>query len=579
MQTPNSLNQKIFKSKEYFKNISQDLENIKWFRYWEIPSKNWPDFFEETEKKQFIFVPIHWGYHFRQEHNIYDFDSNQDFNLGYIERLATEYEREILFFVPIGPYPFDSRGGVPQHLFNQSVDLNSIPRIVTNSKGDLCRIPSFYNPQMYKEYARFLVALHESCKNRKSKVRIKGLSAGYFEDKNFQTFFNDSSKTFLESFERYISANDIDEVSLNDVYDFREMVSNLFLETSEKYLGAYWDGDLKMVFHGAKSDDILFSTIFDSIDEHYFYDLQLAVKDGYLTSTEMINGSEQAEVFTRAYSEMMNYSYVESKVFDDFHLQKNLRFSPLIFAKIFSRDKFDLISTGILDYFEKNCSHHYQIIDGVYSEDLEEEDESISICFSRYLGNNEFKNILNNFAQGSNIILDLSCMTLDHRKQLELFLSSHETDSQHINLIGPVSYYQLGNGNLVTFESEHFQGSNTTKRNHFWARLLSVFSLRTLKIDLPFGVSCFVLKREVTPYELNYKEVRRIFLYNMTNSQKSVFIHSSKESAFLKYKNQLQTEVISKPQGVEIDLGKNGSVILDFGIIKDNHEKRTHRTI
>ncbi len=579
MQTPNSLNQKIFKSKEYFKNIPENLETIKWFRYWEIPSKNWPDYFEATEKNQFIFVPIHWGYHFRQEHNIYDFDSNQDFNLGYIERLATEYEREIIFFIPTGPYPFDVRGGVPQHLFHQSVDLNSIPRVVKNSKNELCRIPSFYDQNMYKEYARFLVSLYESCKKRKSKVRIKGLSAGYFEDKNFNTFFNDSSKTFLESFERYLSASEIEDVSLSDVYDFREMVSNLFLSASEKYLGAYWDGDLKMVFHGAKSDDILYSTIFKNVDEHYFHDLQLAVKDGYLTSTEMVNSSHEDQVFNRAYSEMMNYSYIESIVFDDFHLQNNLRFTPLIFAKIFSRDKFDLISTGILDYFEKNCSHHYQIIDGVYNEDLEQENESISICFSRYLGNKEFQEILNNFSEGANIILDLSCMTLDHRKQLELFLSSHETDSQHINLIGPVSYYQLGHGNLVTFESEHFQGSNLSKRNHFWGRLLSVFSLRTLKIDLAHGVSCFVLKREVTPYELNYKEVRRVFLYNTTNSSKSVFIHSSKESAFLKYKNQLSTEVTSTPKGVEIEMEKNGSVILDFGIIKDNHEKRTHRTI
>ncbi len=574
-----SLNQNIFTQRKFLKEKQVSQEKIKWFNYWEIPHRSWNEFFESTEAQEFIFVPIHWGYHFSSETQNYDFHSNRDFDLGYIEELSIEHQRDILFLIPMGPYSFDSVGGIPKHLHHQAYDLNSVPRVIQNAKGELCKMPSFYSPEMYKEYSLFLRELCNSFKKRKSKKRIKGLVCGSLVGNKFENFFTDSSKTFLKAFDRYVNNSELRDISLEDVEDFRILVSDLFEQACEKQLKNYWDGNIEVVFHGGSSDDLLFRSGFGGFDNYYFQELQTVVKDGFISSTNLLDETQKSHVFRNAFNEMMNFSYLESKVYDDYHLETNLKFKPLILCRIFAPKEFELRVLGLSDFFKANYSNHYHIHSHPYKYLEGSTDQSLVFCFARYLGEGEFLEILKAFSKGEKIALDLSGMTLTQRRNLELFLLENNADKELLNIIGPVSCYHLNGGSLVTFESEHFQGVEGAKKDHFWKKMMDFFNLKSINLKAEYGISSFVLTREVSPFELNYEEVRRVYLYNFSNTKKKAFFKASKDLAFLKFTEATLAEVSSTPAGVEVVLKSEGQVILDFGVIKEKHEKRNDRTL
>ncbi len=563
---------------DFIVNRSETEERIKWFKYWEMSKEQWRSFFENSSSQDYIFIPINWRFHFTSKSEL-DFQSGNK-NLDLIEKLAREFHRDIIFTIPLTPYVFDNFGGFPEHLFQPSYDQNSLPRVIMNHKNEIFKMPSIYGEQTYKEYCFFLKKLSESFSKRRSKTQVKGLISGYLEDDKFIDFFEDSSPTFLKAFERYLSNISIDDIHNEDVDEFRNMVRNLFFESTEKILRNYWGGSMKIVFHGSKPSDIVYRSQYqDRMDCEYFSEVEQCIRFNFLSSKVLLNPKAVHRNFNKVFLEMMNFSYIESVIHSDYGLSANLKYQPLSLVNINFRDEAWFRRSNIKSSFDDILKKQYTFSKNNQLSSLDSEDDQIHFFFAHQLSNKEFKFLLSLKNNLNTFILDLAGMT-DIQKSI--FSDFKNSDSSHIQKVEKLDEIEIINFHqkkIIAINNKVIKSLDKKRQLLYWKNIFSLSGVYPSEIMKDFGISNVSMTREVSPFELSYNEVRRHYFYNFSNKSRKFHIPSSKNLVFVKYLESKECELQSTPIGIDVEMKSGGSIILDYGLIKDGHEKRNDSSI
>jgi hypothetical protein len=177
----------------------------------------------------------------------------------------------------------------------------------------------------------------------------------------------------------------------------------------------------------------------------------------------------------------------------------------------------------------------------------------------------EMAQLLKLFLMGQKVILDRSGWNEEQEKRFHLFLAENNLETQNVNFKTHIQITKLGEGRLFVYDGATLSTQSSADQTLFWQHLMNYLELKHLMPEIEEGIIWCWKVRATSHEDLNYQEVRRIYLYNPTSYRKTMHIPAQKSFAFLRQLDPVSAKVKSTPHGIEVELLPQGAVNLDFG--------------
>ena len=249
----------------------------------------------------------------------------------------------------------------------------------------------------------------------------------------------------------------------------------------------------------------------------------------------------------------------------------SLSFQPLVFFQLIDGGvghfsfEHSMDESGLKYYFEKQFPWSFKITHE-FNTPIEDMDERAVYFFcGRRLNQELFNKVLRLFMNGFKVFLDIADLDIEFERKLEVFFTENDLKTESINYISPVVKASLGEGLIITYDSQKLSSTSLIKRSNFWDTMIKFLGVKHLEVQTEEGVHHFWKTRSSNTYELSYEEIRRVSFYNPTSYKKKAHIVSSANFAFIKTIDQMNVEVKSTPIGIDLNLLPGSSVTLDFG--------------
>ncbi len=557
-----------------------------WFFYWKTSASLWESKIRDYDGINPIFAPINWSFHSIDTEK-YDFGSNKpETDLKRLYELTTKYGKEIVFLLPLTPVPFLPNGGVPAHLARvPSISKEKIAYAIIDSEQQIHKLFSFYDPKIYQSFRKFVWNIGQFFSQEKIAASICPMRSGFIKNGQFNSYMDDTSSCFEEGLSRFLKQKQIQNKDIELEVDeeqhkqeFQELINELYYQSAQECIADRLEGEIvDFAFLGGKPDDI-FVRFSESLEYEgrYFTPLFESIGLNLIPSVTLLPNNIKEGILARSTNDFVTSNFVKAKldksIFEDDFLAN---FSPLTLFVI-NLSSFDPQSSqnrwqelGLTSFLSNNYrwTHNYLQKIG-FCEDEDQLERKIFFFDSKDLSEKSFSTVLQLFMNGAKICLNISGLTDQLSKRLELFLSENSIDLEKINFISQISNAKLGEGNLTLFNGDEIKKLSISKRISFWNNIISYFSIKHLQVKTDDDVFFFWKMRSPKTNELNFEEIRRICLYNPTSYKKKAQVTSHKNFAFLKYVNDDKTKVKSAPVGVDVELLPGGTVSLDFGFFE-----------
>jgi hypothetical protein len=560
------------------------LPGENWFFYWKTSPSLWEDKFKQYQGVSPIFVPIYWALH-SEFSDYFDFGHKKpETDLKRLLECAKSQGKELVFLLPTSPMPFVSNGGVPSYLARTSAkNKEKMAITVLDNEKKVNKIYSYYDPRVFQAFRKFTRQLGEYFSQLGIEAPVFGLDCMRIEDGHVVSFFKDHSQTFENGYNRYLKQLQADradedptlelEAGDNLKLDYFEMIQNLYLNTGEEFLAGCWGGVVKTCFLGGGNFEIFnrCNDLWES-EQDYFHPLFTSIVNEIYPTTILLNHKLTQGPLGKAMRDIADTSLVQVQVADDLYSdEQTLSFLPLVFFEIYDNGKgfFScenaITESGLKYFFDREYPWLYKIKNefNLLPEDAAE--RSIYFFFGERLNLASFHTVLKLFMHGHKIFLDIAKLDKNLVKKLEVFYAENNLNVEKIHYITEVAKTSLGEGLLVTYNSEKLKTTSLLKRVGFWETMLGYLDLKHLKVSADDQLYHFWKARSSNLYELNYEEVRRVSFYNPTSYKKKAHLNSSSNFAFIKTVDQVNVEVSSTPIGIDINMLPRSSVTLDFG--------------
>ncbi len=560
-----------------------------WFFYWKSSPSLWEEKLRQYSGAQPLFVPINWSLHSEfSEH--FDFGQHKpETDLRKLADCAKSAGKEIIFLVSLSPMPFISNGGVPSYLArNLSLNKDGIAMGVLDNAQNVNRIYSFYEPEVFQCYRKFVWHLGQFFTQTGISYPIFGLDCFRIEDEHIVSFFKDHSKIFESGFNRYIKQiqdtepEKIEKLIAEPEYEsclkleYCDLIRALYSDVAKEFLAGNWAGVINTCVLGASTADLFGRSSYKwESESDYFGPLMKALVNEYYPATMLLDEKMKRGPLGKAFKDIIDISLVRGQVDDDYYSnESSLSFSPLVFFQLidtgvghFSFEKM-MDDAGLKYYFEREYPWAYKIRKNfdIPTEDYDE--RSVYFFVGARLDKKSFNKVLQLFMNGYHVFLDICGLPIELTRKLEIFFTENDLKTDKINYISPVVKASLGEGLLITYSSQKLLEASLVKRASFWDSMIGFLNVQHLPVQAENGVSYFWKTRSSNTYELNYQEVRRISFYNPTSYKKKVHIVSSQNFAYIRSIDQVNVEVKSTPIGIDLIMLPGSSVTLDYGFFE-----------
>ena len=552
-----------------------------WFFYWRTSPSLWESKLSGYQGPGPLFAPVFWGLHADGPEN-YDFGvRTPETDLAKLYQTANSLGKELIFLLPIAPAPFLPNGGLPSHLARtSSLNEEQMSLAALDSDGRMNKIFSFFDPRVFQAFRGFASALAGYMSEHAIACEIYGANSFYIESFRRKSFFQDRSGIFERGFNRYLSQLKEEGSLPSDLKDnpekleslkcgYAAQIEELYRQAAGECLAANWSGILNFGFAGASPDDLM-ARSWERWEKPggFFKPLLESLTLDLLPSSVLLSPENKKEPLSKAFKDVTTESFIRSRLENELcEGEGGNGFQPLVFFELVSGPD-SLASferSGLLNYLDREYSWAYRILER-FDFSQEEEWSSKTRFFSgANLDTSMFNNVLKLLMSGSNVFLDTAGMPEDLERKLTLFVIENDLSVEKLNYICPISKIKLGEGSIVTYESDKLFEAPVIKKLNFWDTLTSFLKIKRLSVQTDEQVTYFWSSRASNTYELNYEEIRRVNLYNTTSYKKKAHIVSAKSFAFLKTVDQKNVEVKSTPIGIDVQLLPGGSVSLDFG--------------
>jgi hypothetical protein len=247
--------------------VPRDLDTVfpgeNWFFYWKTSASLWRTKLQEFPGTRII-IPINWSFH-SETGDQFDFDEHRpETNLKKLVEIAREVGKQVVFFLPITPAPFLPNGGLP-HLLARGLALNNEQMAygVIDADDNLIKLYSFFDPRVFEAFDRFVKKLGQYFHTNKITEDVWGIRSGFFQDGQYRSFLEDTSKTFELAFTRFLQGKSSVSDTLSPLeekqyaFEFIKTLQDLYTTNARESIGANFEGTLDVAFLGASTGKFL----------------------------------------------------------------------------------------------------------------------------------------------------------------------------------------------------------------------------------------------------------------------------------------------------------------------------------
>jgi len=557
-----------------------------WFFYWKTSSSLWKSKLEGLSSR-IVLCPLNWSFHHNGTDEVDFLGMNPEANLKKLVSILKELGKEAIFLLPLGPAPFLPNGGVP-HLLARITSVNKDRAVygVADSESRINKMYSFFDNRIFLGFSNFVSKLGEFFDKEKIEASIYGIESYYFEEQEVRDYMVDTSRVFDEAFSRYLmeeknrqlihqlkehknlAPEDLQNMAKDD---FLSSIKGLYLSCAEEALQGFWEKSLSYIFVGGGHSDLL-SRVFDfDQSESYSSCVFESMMRGFIPSSVLLPDKMKKEIVKRQFQDIVENCFNLKNFQKDYcEGEESPNFFPSHIFEFYhsfkAEKKWDHL--GVLPFLKKNYPFTYKM-EGEeklnFSEEKNYSDKIIFICGST-LNPKKLNILFKIFMNGGTVILDISQIDVSISKSIEIFILENKLTSEKINFKCSLEYIVLGEGRFLTFEGENLKPLSPSSLNSFWNRILDVFDLNFLKFKGIEDLLLFWKKKNANSSDLNYDEIRRLYIYNPTSYKKKLKILIERNFSLIKVLNEIQSSVETNPYQIEIKVLPGGSLSLDFGV-------------
>ena len=542
---------------------------MSFYSYWEHSYTERSEYLSRYKKENLNIIPywkVDWHLNFS------GFEPRIKAPLLEIIEWAKTKGKVLSFFIPLTPCPLVPEGGLPYHKKIPALDHRHMSMSVVKNEGELNHIHSGFDPQTPKLFFQWLQSLKDLCDKEQVGVHWWGLKSFYPHNVHFHSYLEDNSHAFAKAFSRFVEANDLGEGD------------NLIVEKDrfQSLFGEYYQASFEDILsdENFKVQEICFlkgspETVFwqNLSPEDELSDLSLdycrAHTYGMKPDFSLINTEKFNQDMWKFFEHISPLNTDYRQIY-----MENVRvgFQPLHLFRLWGEGSHAYIEEKanelkLTTFFFNFFRWSYLLQDQVSF--LEDDEYEVTICLQESFTNEEVKKISKAFAQGHRVIFFQESF---NEKQWRFWNNLIETNGyfkEEMIYQGKVHYYsnELG-GQAVILSRMALSKLGVNPVVELWEKIIEFFDLDAFKIFHSEGVNYFWQRRDVRSHELNYKEVRRVFIHNTDKQKQRVHIKKIKNGSLIKVSERVQANVSADDDHIWIELGSMGMVNLEFGIIE-----------
>jgi hypothetical protein len=273
----------------------------------------------------------------------------------------------------------------------------------------------------------------------------------------------------------------------------------------------------------------------------------------------------------KAFSAVINNRSIQSQVNNDYYSDdSSLSFKPLFHFNIYTqkdgaRDDSQFIRSGLKFFLEQHFSWQYSFKKKIVFDEEEVEQEKVHFFYGKKLDEKTLTTALKIFLNGQKVFIDTAGLSDDLVYKLKDFFTENNLNVEAINYLSPIEKVSLGDGIILTYNSDKLIDTSFSKKTGFWQKLISYVDIKSLAIESEKDIYYLWYTRPSNSFELSYEEVRRVCFFNPTSYKRKAFIKSSSNFAFIKSLDLEKSHIKSTPLGIEVELLPGAYSVLDFG--------------
>ena len=567
--------------------VPRDLDTVfpgeNWFFYWKTSASLWRTKLQEFPGTRII-IPLNWSFH-SETGDQFDFDEHRpETNLKKLVDIAREVGKQVIFFLPLTPAPFLPNGGLP-HLLARGLALNGQQMAygVIDADDNLIKIYSFFDPRVFEAFDRFVKKLGQYFAANSIAADLWGIRCGFFQDGQYKSFMEDSSKTFESAFARFLQGKKSAEQVLSPIeekqyaFEFNKSIQDLYASNAKESIGTNFEGTLDVAFLGGSTSKFLkrLSGTISTVD--YSSELYEALAKDIIPSSVLIGHRLKKGVLIRELNDLVANSYLPARLAANsaYEYEDVAIFSPLSFFKVY--EKVDGVSSlfqswdqlNLWSYLHSTFGWSYKVISSdtlKLHENKSPYQEHVHLFHGHDVDRTLFNFMLKTFMNGGRVILNRSGLSDEYNKRFETFFLENSLNVEKVNYKTQIQNIALGEGRLILIDGDQFGNLTPDEFEEFWRKLVETFSILHIPIQNVEGIDYYWRTRPSSTNELKFEEVRRLSLYNPTSYRKKIKMNLSKNFVVYKVLDEMNVIVQTFPNELEIELSPEGSVIVDFGV-------------
>ena len=553
-------------------------ENL--FFYWKTSASLWRTKLQVAAPLGPIMVPVNWSLHVSEDDGFDFADSKPETDLFKLVSIAEELGKAIVFLMPVTPVPFLPNGGIPHLLARHlSYDEDGLVNTVVDANDSLHKIYSFFDSQVFVGYAKFVRALGDYLKSKSINVDIWGLEAGRVRNRTFKSFLFDRSPTYYESFNKYLKELDISTSVMEENHslhhdNFYGTIRKVYIEQAKTALDDNWEGIIKVGFLGSAHTDIIERMEMEENSVEQVRQVAETLCTEVLPSSALLPRQSKIGSLKALLEEIVVRNTANE--FSGHKLQTEERgsfFTPLRFFNIHHLSEGGARQTNV---WENSCLYEHignryrwtytDVHKPRFTWEEYEGSDVIHFFQSSGLSKTSFHDLIRLFMRNGKIVLDTSQIDREYQKKLESFIIENSLKVEYIKFHVEIKHISLGDGRLVITNINDLASLAKDVCASFWSRVIDTFEINHPIIPNIAGVEYIWSVRRPTGNELDYKEVRKVNIYNPSSYRRRPAFNLPKSFKIMGISETHGVTVHNGPHNVSMELPPNSCVAIQFGV-------------
>ena len=527
--------------------------------------------------QKYLIIPINWTVHLIGSD--LDFgEKRKELNLNRLIEIGNNHGKSVILLFSISPNPLHSNGGIPSSLaYNYSMTKSGLNSFTLFGQ-DLIKFYSFFDTQVYRGFSEFVKKVAKGIKAPEGSYRVATAEFGSLDSGEFNSFFEDYGNCFKKSFTQYLSSLDERDKKSKKIgllkIKFQSFVKSLyFKEVHRQFSSVFLCHQFIGVINTGEKNSLenIFSKVSNASIGSQIIE---AFSNEIIPLSFNIEKNGRNEIFSTQVKQLINANYLD-RCFDGFsETEDSIDFLPLsLFNFVCGNNNteeilFDWKKIGLLGFLNQYYGKCFntKIINPDRLRDTFLTNKILFVA-AKSLNQRDLFILKEIFVLGAKIILDVSNISSEAELYLKEFLAEREIKKEVVNIGVVFSVHSTSKSSLLIFDSADFDIIHDRK-SEIWKKVIRSLDINHFNLnDEENGVLSCWRRRMTKPTEMDFAEIRRLSLYNISDYKREITLKMNDGFYLLKSVDKQNVSLEKEDHVIKMNFSPKSSISLDFGII------------